>query len=68
MGPCPNFSNKMKKYISPLSCVFEMETGNSILASSNVEIGGETDHLDAPHKGMGSEDWADGSEEYWSNK
>ena len=58
----------MKKYITPQSSVFELETNNSILASSFVEIGGSTDHLDAPHKDMGSENWEDGVDGYWENK
>lgn len=57
----------MKNYQSPQSKVFELEI-NSMLATSSIEIGGEAGHLDAPHKGSGSENWEDGVSDYWEGK
>ena len=46
----------MKKYITPEMEVIKMEITDSILANSYINVGGGSDHFDAPKK-EGSAIW-----------
>lgn len=53
--------NSRKSYVAPRQCLVALDAALQMMATSNLPVGGKTDHFDTPHKIRNDEnsDWSD---------